>query len=155
MALDSTARESNVRDSLKKYFIDSFFTAEQVRLTFDKGLAAPSIQGTAVTRWIAVQFGSLVMDTMSEHVIQIFCCTREDPEGYRLAQLRDKVLGYLTDADATDGLKRIPFYKSNVNPWELIGGLVVLLDPESPQLVADDETKFKIIPFRIKWGAKI
>lgn len=155
MALDSTARESNVRDSLKKYFVDSFFTSEQVRLTFDKGLAAPNIQGTSVNRWLAIQFGSITIATMSDQVLQAICCTREDPEAYRLAQLRDKVIDYLTDATQTDGLRRIPFYKSNTTPWELIGGLVVLLDPESPHMEGPDGTKYKIVPFRVKWGAKI
>lgn len=155
MSLDATARESNLRDSVKKYFIDTFFTAGGYKLTFDKGLAIPKIQGNEVDRWIAVQFGPIDMDTVSEFSVEIYCCTRQDPEGYRLAHLRDAIVDGLIDSDQTDGRKRIVFYQSNTNPWTAIGALIPILRPESGQMTASDGTKFKVIPVDFKWGAKI
>lgn len=153
MTLDATARESNARDSFKKHMIDSIKTAEGIEITFDKGLNVPNIQGTAVNRWVAVQFGSMQAWKISTYTVNIFCCTRQDPEGYRLVQLRDKVVGYLTDSSL--GYKRIILYKSNESPWLAMGAMGVYLDSESGQMEAQDETKFKIIPVRLKWGSII
>jgi len=156
MALDSTARESNVRDSFKKFFIDNLYTSEHVKLTFDKGLAVPKLQGDiSVESWIAVLFGPMYMGNVSEMTLQIYCCTRKDKEGYQLAHLRDKVLGYLTDISQDDGVRRIPLYKSNETPWSQVGSMRVVVDMESGQMTAEDETKFKIISIRLKWGSKI
>ena len=95
MALDPTARESNFRDSVKKYFTDSIETAESIPLSFDKALATPDLQGKAVHTWVNILFDGIVLGTMSEIGLRIFCCTRQDNEGFKLAQLRDKVMGYL------------------------------------------------------------
>lgn len=156
MALDSTAREANLRDSVKKFFVDNINRAEGVHLTFDKALAVPAVQGIEVNRWVSVNFGQMDMsDTVSMHLVHAYCCTRQDSEGFKLAQLRDKVVGYLTDDTADDGIRRIPLYKSNVTPWVQVGALMVFLDTESASLYATDDTKYKMIPFRLLWAAKI
>ena len=155
MALDPTARETNVRDSLKKFFVDSIYTTEGIALTFDKALSTPRVQGIEVEKWVAVIFGEMDVDHVAEHIINCYCCTRKDAEGFKLAQLRDKVMGYLTDPTSSDGMRRIPLYKSNVFPWVQIGGLVVYNMQESGQLYASDETKYKVLPFRLLWAAKI
>lgn len=157
MALDPTACESNVMASIKKFLIDNLSTGEGYGLSFDKGLAVPKIQGeAAVTNWIAVQFGSMDTETLSSQGINIFVCTRKDKEGYELAQMRDVVMGYLTDSSQPDGTRRIPLYNSNAGrPWAKVGGMVIQLDPQSGQMTAEDKTKFKIIPIRLRWGAKI
>jgi hypothetical protein len=153
VTLDSTAREANARDSFRKFMIDNVKTAEGIDVTFDRGLNAPNIQGTAVTRWVAVNFGSVDPENVMTYNVRIFCCTRSDPEGFRLVQMRDKVVGCLTDSDL--GIRRITLYKSNESPWLAIGAMLVFLDRESEQMEAEDGTKFKIIPIRLKWGAII
>lgn len=155
MALDATARESNVRDSLKKHFVDNIKTTEGIEITFDKGLAVPNIQGTLVDRWVAVQFGAMEMDSLAAHGFNVYCCTRKDPEGFRLTQLRDKVLGYLVDTDQTDSMKRITLYRSRAGTWTQIGAMVVQEITESASFTAEDETKYKILTVRVRWGAKI
>ena len=100
MALDATARDSNVKDSVKKYLIDSIFATEQIKITFDKSLSVPKIQGHEVTQWVAVQFGDFIRrEPFLQLGLNLYCCTRKDPEGYQLSHLRDKVMGYLTDVD--------------------------------------------------------
>lgn len=157
MALDPTSREANVRDSVKKFFVDNLYRVEGVELTFDIGLTTPKIQGQNLDldRWVAIQFGGIASDTMSAVELEIFCCSRNDPEGFKLAQLRDKVVGYLTDGAKPDGLRRITLYRSYADqPWESIGTMVVLLDADSPQLIGPDGTKFKEVPCRLVWGSK-
>jgi len=124
MALDPTAREANFRDSIKKYFIDNL----SAPLTFDKALSSPDIQGKAVHKWVTVIFDTIQIGTMSEIFIRIFCCTRQDNEGFKLAQLRDTVIGYLVnDGSVGDGQVRIPFYRSHaVVAWSLLGSLLVI-----------------------------
>jgi hypothetical protein len=66
-------------------------------------------------------------------------------------------MGYLVDTTQTDGMARITHYKSQTGqPWTVLGGMIVQsVGPESPQMVADDGTKYKIIPVRIRFGVKI
>lgn len=153
MTLDPTAREANFRDSIKKYFVDNF----GVPITFDKALSSPNIQGKAVHKWVTVLFDSIVLGTMSEITLRLFCCTRQDNEGFKLAQLRDTVVGYLVnDGSIGDGQVRIPFYRSHaVDAWSLLGSLLVIDVFESAQLEAPDETKYKILTVRLKTASKM
>ena len=156
MSLDPTARLANVKDSLKKYFVDSIYTAESIQLTFDKGLSTPNIQGTAVNRWVSINFGTVDMDHMGTLILNIYCCTRQDSEGFKLAQLRDTVMNYLSDTTQTDGMKRITLYRSRASgSWTELGGLVVQDVIESGQLEAPDETKYRILTATLRWSAKI
>jgi hypothetical protein len=157
MSLDPTARESNVRDSVKKYFVDNLFTAEGVQLTFDRTLTSPDIiGGDAVDKWVSVNFGYLDADSFSSMMLTIYCCTRSDSEGFKLAQLRDRVMGHLTDTSQTDGMRRITFYRSKESgAWDVLGALLVQLDPESEQFEADDGTKYKMLSARLRWSSKI
>lgn len=45
MALDPTARLANVKDSIKKYFVDNIARTSGKKLTFDKALSVSRIQG--------------------------------------------------------------------------------------------------------------
>ncbi len=158
MTLDPTARLANVKDSLKKYFVDSLYTGEEIPLTFDKGLSTPpTLQGTAVNQWVSINFGLLDMETLSTLLLNIFCCTRGDAEGFRLAQLRDKVMGYLTDTDQSDGMRRIAFYRSRASgAWTLLaGGFMVQDVTESGELEAPDETKYRILTAKLRFASKI
>jgi len=159
MALDATARKANVMDSLKKYLVDSLKTASGIEITFDKRLSDPPIvQGHTVNRWVTIGIGPIVQEALSSVFVEMFCCTRNDTEGFRLAQLRDTVVGYLTDTDMTDGMKRIQFYRS-VPPgggdWTKIGAFVVQDIAESKDQEAPDGTKFVIITCRLRFGSKV
>ncbi|TET75874.1 MAG: hypothetical protein E3J43_07615 [Candidatus Heimdallarchaeota archaeon] len=157
MALDPTAREANFRDSIKKYFVDNLETTENIPLTFDKALSSPNLQGKAVHKWVTVLFGSIHIGTMSEIYFRIFCCTRQDNEGFKLAQLKDTVMGYLiNDGTVGDGQVRVPFYRSYANQaWTLLGSLLVIDVIPSDQLEAPDETKYIILTVRLKTASKM
>lgn len=153
--LDSTARESNFRDSIKKYFVDNLYRTEGVELLFDRVLSTPKVQGNEVDKWFAIMFGELDLGVMSTGTLEIFCCTKKDGEGFKLAQLRDKVMKYLIDTDQTDGMARITLYKSSATEaWTNIGTMLVQVDSESRQMEAEDGTKFKSIAVRLRWATK-
>jgi len=155
--LDSTAKESNIRDSIKRYFADNLYKTDGISLTFDRYLSTPNIQGHAVDRWVSINFGDMQMSELSTHVLNIYCCTRSDGEGFKLAQLRDKVYKYLVDSTTTDGMARIPFYRSRATgAWTLLStGMVVQDVMESRQFEADDGTKYKILTCRLRFSSKV
>ncbi len=158
MSLDSTSRESNIRDSIRKYFVDEL-TSLNVAFTFDTSLSAPKIQGTPseVDRWVVINFSLIdITDYMARADLEIFCATRNDPSGAKLSQLRDKIVGLLVDGNQTDGMKRIDLYRSReTGSWTKIGAMIVTnYGPESGDLKAPDETKYKRIPVTLRWGVK-
>jgi len=157
VTLDPTARTANIKDSLKKFFVDNIFRTSGIPLSFDKALSSPKLQGqTAVTRWVSVRLDDLELDTLSTQDLSIYCCTRGDREGYRLAQTVDTVMGYLTDNTQTDGFKRIPFYRSyETQPWTLLGAMLVTGHTLSAEQEALDETKFRIITVTLRFASKV
>jgi hypothetical protein len=156
MSLDASARESNLKDSIKKFFVDRIGTQEGVPITFDKVLSSPNVMGKEVDRWVGVTFGPITLDTMSDVIIEVYCCTRRDNEGYKLSQLRDKVMGYLVDGNMLDGMARIDFYQSSYSgSWNLLGKLLVWEILPSGDLIATDETKFKVLTVILKMAMKI
>ena len=157
MTLDNTAKEANVRDSIKRYFVENLYKTESVQLTFDKYLSTPNVQGHAVDKWVSINFGEMALSSLSAHVLEIYCCTRKDGEGFKLAQLRDKVYKYLTDSTKTDGTARIPFYRSRATgAWTLLStGMIIQNIMESRQFEAEDGTKFKILTVTIRFSSKV
>ena len=155
MALDPTARLINVKDSLKKYFVDNLARTEGKRLTFDKAMSVPKIQGSApVEEWISIGLEETELETLSTQYITIHCCTRKDPEYDKLTKLVDLVMGYLSDTTQTDGMKRIPLYRSYPN-WTLLGAMLVYDIAISAEMESVDETKFRVLNVSLKWAAII
>ncbi len=159
MALHATAREANVRDSVKKFFVDNLKTIEGITVSFDKGLHSPSTQGQPINvdRWVNVDFGAMILGSLSRMFIEVICCTRNDSEGFKLAQLKDKVIGYLIDSTTYANVgTRIPLYRSyQSQAWVQVGTMVVSNVSESASLATVDETKFKTITMTLSWGTKI
>lgn len=156
--LDATAKKANVKDSLKKYFVDNLETTEGLNLTFDKYLSTPKVQGHEVDRWVGLRFGSTEMSVMGHQMLDIYNCTRSDAEGFKLAQQRDKIFKYLTDSSQTDGMARIPFYRSRADGnWTLLAGGFVVQKPviESDEIDADDGTKFQILTVTLRFSSKV
>ena len=155
MTLDPIARRANIKDSIKKWAVDDIETADRP-VTFDKYLATPDIAGGTATKWVSFNLGDIDRGTLSEIMLDIFCCTRSDAEGYKLAQLTDNVMEQLTDSTKTDGMKRIPFYRSYaVQAWTLLGALLVQDIKESGEMEAMDGTKYIIISCRLRTASII
>ncbi len=157
MTLDATAKEANVKDSIKKYFVDNIFRTKKIPLTFDKFLNVPKIQSREVDKWVNINWGPIEMDTLSSIKLDIFCCTRKDSEGFKLAHVRDTVFEFLTDNTQTHGMRMIPFYRSRQNEaWTKLQAMLITKPIiESQQIDAKDGTKYKILTCTLKWGAKV
>jgi len=153
MALDATAREANIWDSIKKYFLDN---VGNYAVTFDKALSSPATSGTALDRWFSVTMGPVELGDMSDVILDVFVCTRKDNEWHKNAQLKDTMMEMLTDDTDPMGIRRITFYQSHpTNPWVDIGGIMVTEIIESPRMEAADETKYKILHCRLRTASKV
>lgn len=158
MSLDGTAKEFFVRSSLKKYFIDSLKTIEELVVVFDKTILYEVVREYTTDKWIVINFGAFSRSLLSEYIIEINCCTRQDSEGIELSKLTDIVVGYLTNITETDTLKRIALYDStNVNPdlWTQIGTMLCTRFIESQQNFTPDATKVKTISSFFTWASVI
>lgn len=148
MALEKTLSESVIRRSIRKYFVDTYYTTLGIEVFFDIIERVPDI-----TRWISVQVDSIDFDTMTTVYLQVFCFTRKDIDYVQLATLRDVVYEHLIDLTQTDGTKRIPLYDAawTVDPMEW-----ALLIPgnEFEAIELDDGTTVKIIPVSMRFGSK-
>jgi hypothetical protein len=154
MALDETAKLANVKDSIKKFFVDNVARTENKKLTFDKALSVPKIQGDApANEWVSVRLGDLTTEVLSTQYLSVYVCTRQDGEGFKLSRLRDVVFNYLSDSTQTDGFKRIPLYRSD--NWTSVGNFLVTEVFESGDMEGADETKYRILTCTLRWAAKV
>ena len=153
--MNALSKESNVRSSLKKYFVDAFGTS----VTFDVSLAAPDIrkQGVgAIKQWYNISFGQFGREALADYTFDIYCLSRQDSEGKQLMLMTDTLTDLLLDSTKSDGMRRIPFYDVSQTPWILIGAMAVQEFNDSPPFQApEDETKLKIYSVRLRWGTAI
>jgi hypothetical protein len=153
--MNALSKEQNVQSSLKKYFVDTLGEA----VTFDTSLSSPDIrvQGAeAVKQWYNVDFGEFGRRDLAEYMFDIYCLSRQDPEGDELARITDEVIDLLVDSSMTDGMKRIPLYDISDDPWVQIGAMVVQDVWDAPVYdLVEDETKVKSLSVRLRWGAAI
>lgn len=154
MALDATVRESNVWDSVRKFFVDNLKRGGPgIPIGFDIGLASPKIAGNeVVAKWINIESGSIDSKTVSSYSFRVICCTRKDNAGFKLTQLRDTLMGYLKPS-GEQGI--IPLYQTREGgEWgTAIGGMLIYINGESERLTSSNEIKFKVVDVTLKWGA--
>ena len=152
MALDFTLSESTLRYSVRKFFVDTFYTGLSIETFFDKIGRVPKIAGVEIDRWISIHMDTLDLETMASGFFQVWCFTRRDVDFTELAILRDLVYEQLIDLDKTDGIKRIPFYDSS--RADTGHGILVMPGNEFGPEEIEDGTNAQIIPVTLRWGAK-
>ena len=156
MTIDPSVSESNLRNSVKKYFVDSLETAQGVKVIFDRTITSALTDASNIDAFLVINFGSLVRDKLASHLLEINCCTKEDVEGWKLAQLSDKVLGTLIDTEMSDTIRRIPLYNTEIaGHWEQIGSLYVSAVYEGKEQFIADKTRYKSITVDLQWAMKI
>ena len=151
MALDATVRESNVWDSIRKFFVDNLARGgSAIPVMFDAGISSPKISGNKVVeKWLNVEQGRIESETVSSYEFRVVCCSRNDMEGFKLTQLRDTLMQYLKP-NGEEGI--MDLYNSQT--WTKVAGMIIIVGQESERLNASNEVKFKVIPLTLKWGAK-
>ncbi|MFA5394422.1 MAG: hypothetical protein WC346_00200 [Methanogenium sp.] len=155
MNLDPLSKESNVKTSIKKYFVDALGEI----ITFDTSLASPDVrtQGAeAVNQWYNLSFGEFGRNALATYYFEIYCLSRQDAEGVKLAEMADTLMELLVDNENQDGQRRIPLFDVSETPWTQIGSMVVQDIEDVPTIdTVEDETKVKVFSVRLRWGARI
>ena len=157
MALDATARETNFRDSVRKYLYDNLKAVEGYPLYFRQDFTTLDVRtNKTVEKWIVARFGDLELGHMSEGLVEIRPCTRNDESRFKLIQMTDKIVGYLTPGSG-DGTQRITFYQSAeaAVDWVEIGGIMIHNIHVSADMTAEDGTNFKVITAVLRFASKV
>lgn len=160
MVLDATARETNFRDSMRKYIFDNVKTVSGYPVFFKQGFTSVFIaevkENPTLEKWVLCSFGTVRLGTMSDALMEIRPCTRNDVNYFKLAQMVDTILGYLTPGEG-DGSTRITLYQSAPPPasWTDIGGILVHDIDVTGDLSADDDTNYRVIAVRLRFASKI
>ena len=153
MTLPGQSRAANIKDSWKR-FLNVNLRTETVYVAFDNSLAQPSVQGRPMEKWVTIRIGQFVPGTLSDQIVEFYCCTRRDAEGYKCAQLRDTVYELLTDIK--DAFKRIPLYRSHPTAaWVEIGKILIHREwiRESGEVEGPDDTKIRTLTVRTRFAS--
>lgn len=151
MALDPSLSEAVIRRSIRKFFVDTFYTGLSIDIFFDKIGRVPKVTDVEISRWLSVHFDTLDLETMASGFLQLWAFTRRDTDFTQLAILRDIVFEQLIDLDKTDGTKRIALYDES---WNIVGWALLQPQPEWGPEEVEDGTNAKIIPILLRWGSK-
>ena len=149
--LDPTLQETLLKRSVRKYFVDNLVTSRGKLVFFDRSYFIPKVGGVDATDWFMFHFGKIDIDILSRCMLQIYCFSRKDADGELLSDLADIIKDVLFDHDATDGLKKIPYYSSL---GVIVTGIVPMIQTIFEEDVGADGTKFKVISVRLSWGTK-
>lgn len=140
--MDPTLKETNIWKSVKKFFWDGLSDSENI--FFDRILTAP--QNTP-DRWICVLIEQLYPRTVSTALMQIYMFSKNDDEGDNIRMLRDTIIDLLYP-------EYIALYDTEKSPWEIIGGILITIEPQSKIIYNPDKTKMIHMSHRLRWGAK-
>lgn len=160
MGLNETGKETNIKASLRRFFIEEFYQTANVPVLFGQGFAFPSGLNSDV--WANVEFNQIYWGHNSKMFPDIFVCTNKGYDDHYISQMVDMLRGLMSDADnesSTDGWKRITLYKyADTQPWDVIGYAQIIEVLAPTDVITVDGTegyKFsKLVP-EISWAAQV
>jgi len=137
-------KHTNLKRSLRKYFVEYFYDTNGIEISFDKNIAIPFLKDTSVSQWVAIHIEGREIDTINECSVILFCCCRY---GTDLDVLTNTALNALIEDDGE--VKTIPLYDTDDNE---LGKLVIFMNPIDDEMKLDDQTNFSRIPLYVKWA---
>lgn len=150
--MDETVKQATVYRSLRKFFIDNLYTDLGIEVSFDRNLSIPYMHNKDLTEWVSIQLDELYISQLTEQDLRIYCCTRQDPEGFNRVQLVDNVNSLLINDDGNK--KIIHLYADD---FTTVVGSLLPFNIRTPQqnIPLADETVFTLIRITLKWAAKV
>lgn len=140
--MDATLKEANLWKSIKKFFWDGLSSSENI--FFDRILTAPD---NTPNTWVCILLEQLYPRTVSSAFMPIYIFSKHDEEGDKIRVLRDSILELLYPG-------YIAFYDTEKDPWEIVGGIHITVEPQSRIIYNPDKTKMIYLSSRLRWGAK-
>ncbi|MFW6121412.1 MAG: hypothetical protein ACOC80_11015 [Petrotogales bacterium] len=149
--MDETVKYSTIYRSVRKHLIDNLYDTEGIDISFDRKIELPYLHNKDLTRWVSVLLKDSVIDQMFEQNVEIYCCTRKDPEGIDRADLVDSVLGvFISD----NGNKyTVPLYESDFET--IVGYATPFPRVAQNNIPLEDETMYTLIRVVLQWAAKL
>lgn len=110
MAIDETAKLSNIIGSIRKFLFDNLTTTENISVYFDQRIDVRRRENEE--KWFEVFVFDNNLEELQFQEIRITCATINDSGSENLYNLRDTLLKYLRDPDSITGFKirRIPIH---------------------------------------------
>ena len=142
--MDITLKEVNLKQSIKKFFVDGL---PSQNLNFD-AILSPDLVSSDTVQWMSILLEGGNLGTVSEVQMSLFLFTRNDKEGDDLSAFGDDVIGLIYDHGNFD------LYNTSVTPWVKIGGVNIHIQNQSNMDSTPDGTKMKYIQTLLKWTAK-
>ena len=155
MALSPETRHSDLKGSLKKYFVDNLETTSEIKL-FLKWIPDVPVDasGNKLDQWAIIILGDHNLGTVAECFVEINLFTRNDNEGDDLTALYDLLMNYIIDEGSSNGLVSIPYYDISSIPWVKVGGIIPFINRVFGAEEMKDNTHMKTIHLLCKWGSK-
>ena len=144
--MEPTKSVLNFERSVKRHFIEKIQFAHGVKVVFGDSSAVPEDE----EQWVTVSFGRGKIGGLSNMILNVFPCVREDSSGSKLSELTDLVFECMTDhsSEKSNSILGIPLYDTRVDPWEQVS--TIMFNPISSAdcgeiLTASDRSKFRMM----------
>jgi hypothetical protein len=156
MALPEISKEKNFKISMRKYlYTNANLYSPPISLLFDTGMEVPINEDSPSPSWMTINFGTFIVGTLNEAMVDIYCCARNDTSSDVVSDLRDLLVEWFTDSSQFDSARRIPIYINlNTAEEEIVGWMVASIAYQSPLMLATDGTKYKLVTIQLKWSSQ-
>jgi len=140
VAIAARLKEENIWLSIVKHFVDVCEDGSGIKVFFDRTF---DVEG--YTRWISVQKEgwNIATSGMAEIVFTAHVCTKGDPEGITLSQVKDILVDGLLDSSNASARKSIPIYDTEPETWTPVGYMVAETITEGAVAIGGEDVKFK------------
>lgn len=160
MALDNTAKLTNVWQSFKKFLYNNLFTIEGIPIYYHAGIELHATGND--TKWLQASLLPNNLEQFQYQEILIVCATKNDSDGENLYNLRDTLLKYLTDPESANGfrIRMIPIYEISGSGTtradnEIKGYMEIIRLRQGAESEASNQIKFIPINLTYYFEAKI
>jgi len=151
-----TLSKACLKYSIKKYFLDHVQTALSTVVHFDGNIVLPYLNDKTIKKWATVLIGNVdsSLFTLSEAIIQIYLCTREDNEGYELSKFNDVLMSLFVGKHdtVTTPFMAIPLYDSNRLK---VGCFLINTISDGPEGMTSDGTYYKMMTLTLRYASTI
>ncbi len=142
MVLHPTLSSSNVKRSVKKFFLDGFTEAHNIHVSFSRTFSPPS--DAAIKEWVNVRVADLLPGHVTETLVTVWLFSREDIEGDRLDYLKDILMELIYPG-------HMILYNEQ---WEVVGGIVIYVDTPGEHKYTEEGNNVTYTILSLQWGGQ-
>ena len=146
-----TISVNNVNTSIKLFFYEELENIRELPLSFDRSLSMPNYTRQSkvgsIDKWVTVLFQNKTLANVSEQVIEFICCSRQDVDQVKLAEVIDLLQEVLFPQD-----KKCVFPLYNIVDEGIVGHLFLnTFYGQTGFGIAKDKTNICSITVGFKW----